>query len=48
MRAKQELVDSSGVNRYTSEEWLVKEVGAYLPGVFEEVCCVVRTYKMYA
>ena len=24
--------------RHTAQEWLVREFGAYLPGVYEEVC----------
>ncbi len=39
LRAKQGLTDTSGVGRCTGEEWLVRDIGAYLPGVFEEVCC---------
>ena len=38
LRAKQDLEDSNGVTRSTGEEWLVRDIGAYLPGVFEEVC----------
>lgn len=37
LKALQGLVDKDGVARCTGEEWLVREVGAYLPGVFEEV-----------
>ena len=28
----------------TGEEWLVRQVGAYLPGVFEEVSSILRTH----
>ena len=37
LRALQDLTDRSGVHRATGEEWLVRESGAYLPDVFEEV-----------
>ena len=37
LRARQNLTDKDGVPRCTGEEWLVREVGAYLTGVFEEV-----------
>ena len=37
LRATQVLQTSSGETRATGEEWLVRDVGAYLPGVFEEV-----------
>ncbi len=30
------------MNRVTGEEWLVKKVGAYLPGAYEEVTDVVN------
>lgn len=41
LRARQELTDKDGAPRYTGEEWLVREIGAYLPGVMEEVCVCV-------
>lgn len=37
LEASQELVDKEGVPRCTGEQWLVREVGAYLPGVHETV-----------
>jgi major vault protein len=37
LRAKKEMVDASGVKRQTGEEWIVREEGAYIPGVFEEI-----------
>lgn len=40
LRARQDLQDSNGVPRSTGEEWLVRDIGAYLRGVFEEVHCV--------
>ena len=32
--------------RVTGEEWLVKKVGAYLPGAYEEVVDVVDAYVL--
>ena len=40
LKARQELQDKDGVPRFTGEEWMVREIGAYLPGVLEEVMCV--------
>lgn len=37
IRARKECADRQGRNRVTGEEWLVQAVGAYLPGVFEQV-----------
>ena len=37
LRASQDLMDKGGNPRCTGEEWLVREVGAYLTGVFETV-----------
>ena len=37
LRARQALVDMKGVKRQAGEEWLVRENGAYLPGIYEEV-----------
>jgi len=42
LRAKKEFVDSKGNARKTAEEWLVRDEGAYLPGVVEEVVQVVQ------
>jgi len=39
--ARKEMVDRTGVTRVTGEQWLVKKVGAYLPGAYEEVVQVV-------
>ena len=33
--------DRDGNFRVTGEEWLVKKIGAYLPGAYEEVIDVV-------
>ena len=30
--------------RVTGEEWLVRQIGAYLPGVYEEVRSVLQYY----
>ena len=37
LRAQQDLIDKDGSPRAIGEEWLVRDIGAYLPGVFEEV-----------
>lgn len=37
LRARKECLDREGKQRVTGEEWLVRSVGAYLPGVYEEV-----------
>ncbi|KAM4829160.1 major vault protein isoform 2-T2 [Thomomys bottae] len=37
LRARKECLDREDKERVTGEEWLVRSVGAYLPGVFEEV-----------
>ncbi|XP_054661001.1 major vault protein isoform X2 [Grus americana] len=44
LRARKECLDRYGTRRVTGEEWLVKQVGAYLPGVYEEVVDVVDAY----
>ncbi|XP_064383731.1 major vault protein-like [Halichondria panicea] len=46
LKARQELVDKDGAPRFTGEEWLVRDVGAYLPGVMEEVVGMVDAYTM--
>ncbi|XP_064599755.1 major vault protein-like [Liolophura sinensis] len=40
LRALQDCCDSHGNPRVTGEEWIVRRVGAYLPGVYEEVVAV--------
>ncbi|XP_037070085.1 major vault protein-like isoform X2 [Pollicipes pollicipes] len=37
LRARLETVDRKGVKRVAGEEWIVSQVGAYLPGEYEEV-----------
>ncbi|CAI8049163.1 Major vault protein [Geodia barretti] len=46
LRATQVLQTSSGETRATGEEWLVRDVGAYLPGVFEEVVSMVKAVTL--
>jgi len=36
LRAKQDLVDQKGVERLTNEQWLVTDLGSYMPGPYEE------------
>uniref|UniRef100_F6UIR4 Major vault protein n=1 Tax=Xenopus tropicalis TaxID=8364 RepID=F6UIR4_XENTR len=46
LRARKECKDREGRDRVTGEEWLVKKVGAYLPGVFEEVVDIVDAFVL--
>jgi len=46
LRASQDLLDKDGIHRATGEEWLVRDIGAYLPGVFEEVVSVDEAYTL--
>ncbi|XP_063286913.1 major vault protein [Pelobates fuscus] len=46
LRARKECLDREGQARVTGEEWLVKKVGAYLPGVFEEVVDIVDAFVL--
>ena len=38
--------DRNGIDRVTGEEWTVKEVGAYLPGAYEEVISILEAYVL--
>ena len=38
--------DRDGNLRVAGEEWLVKKIGAYLPGAYEEVVDVVNAYVL--
>jgi major vault protein len=42
MKAVRHLVDHSGVERSAGEEWLVKDQGSFLPGVYEQVVGMVK------
>ncbi|KAJ8414160.1 hypothetical protein AAFF_G00050300 [Aldrovandia affinis] len=42
--ARKEGLDRGGVRRVTGEEWQVIKVGAYLPGVHEEVVDIVNAF----
>ncbi|XP_069508129.1 major vault protein [Ambystoma mexicanum] len=46
LRARKECKDREDRDRVTGEEWLVRKVGAYLPGVFEEVVDVVDAFVL--
>ncbi len=46
LRARKETTDRDGIPRVTGEEWLVKKVGAYLPGAYEEVVDVADAYVL--
>ena len=41
LRAKKELVDSTGVKRQCDETWLMRTPGAYIPSVYEKIVQVV-------
>jgi len=42
LRAKRDLVDSTGKERKVGEEWLVTQQGSYMPGVHEEDAGIVK------
>jgi major vault protein len=46
LRARQNCIDRLGHKRRAGEEWLVREEGAYLPGVDEEVLMVIDAYVL--
>ncbi len=46
LQARRDCIDRQGNPRIAGEEWLVREVGAYLPGVEEEVGVVVEAYVL--
>jgi len=46
LRAKIDLVDQNGNQRVTGEEWMVRKAGSYLPGVYEEIVKVVKSYVL--
>eukprot|EP00117_Sycon_ciliatum_P000910 scpid34518/ scgid6797/ Major vault protein len=46
LRARKETKDREGTERVTGEEWLVKKVGAYLPGAYEEVVDVCNAHVL--
>lgn len=44
--ARQACIDRQGHRRRAGEEWLVREEGAYLPGVDEEVIDIINAYVL--
>lgn len=42
------MKDSKGIERKTGEEWLIRESGLYLPGVYEEIVNVYESYILTA
>ncbi|XP_071485231.1 major vault protein-like [Diadema antillarum] len=46
LTALRDLTDKYGKQRVAGEQWLVKEQGAYLPGVYEEVDGIVEPYQL--
>jgi len=46
LRARKSTVDREGKKRDASEEWLIRDAGAYLPGVDEEVVEILNAYVL--
>merc|ERR550514_1839937 len=46
LRARRECTDSAGKERKAGEEWMVRRLGAYMPGVDEEIVETVRAYVL--
>ncbi|NES86479.1 MAG: colicin uptake protein, partial [Moorea sp. SIO2B7] len=46
LMARQNCIDRQGNRRRSGEEWLVREEGAYLPGVDEEVVGMINAYVL--
>jgi len=46
LRARKATLDKSKISRKAGEEWLVREAGAYLPGVDEEIIDSVQAYVL--
>ncbi|MGK7873180.1 MAG: colicin uptake protein [Xenococcaceae cyanobacterium] len=46
LMARQSCIDRQGNRRRAGEEWLVREEGAYLPGVDEEVVDIINAYVL--
>lgn len=46
LRARQACVDKKNVPRAAGEEWLVRDAGAYLPGVNEEIVGTINAYVL--
>lgn len=46
LRAKEKFTARDGAVRVTGEEWLIRERGAYLPDVFEEVVGLDKAYTL--
>lgn len=46
LRARRETTDSEGKPRKAGEEWMVRSLGAYMPGVCEEIVETVRAYVL--
>lgn len=44
--ARQNCIDRQGINRRAGEEWLVREEGAYLPGIDEEILGLLEAYVL--
>ena len=46
LRARKACTDRKGTARSAGEEWLMRETGAYMPGIDEEVVGVIQAYVL--
>lgn len=46
LRARAEMLDRDGKIKVAGEEWLIKRIGSYLPGAYEEIVDVVSAYVL--
>jgi len=46
LRAMRDLVDCTGAKRQAGEEWLVRQVGAYLPQAQEQIIATVQAHTL--
>lgn len=44
--ARQNCIDRQGIHRRAGEEWLLREEGAYLPGIDEEILGLINAYVL--
>lgn len=46
LKARTETKDRDSKQRVTGEEWIVRKIGAYLPGAYEEIVGIVNAYVL--
>lgn len=46
VRAKKDFVDRKGIKRISGEEWLVRDIGPYIPAAAEEVVKLEKAYNL--